>query len=148
MKKVITILMMLACVMMICFCSGMAMAEGADAAAPPALNGAQIVNAQMTYTEAEVPETPFTWAYLASIAGATAATLLIVEFMKFPLDRVWKIPTRALVYVIALVILLAATWFTGEMSWEKAALAALNAFIVAAAAMGAYEVTFRKTEAR
>ena len=37
---------------------------------------------------------PLTWTYLATIAGAAAFTLLVVQFLKAPLDKVWKIPTR------------------------------------------------------
>ena len=89
---------------------------------------------------------PFTWAYLASIAGATAATLLIVQFLKVPLDKVWKIPTRLFVYVIALLIMIIATVFTGGLTIETALLAVVNAFIVALTAYGSYEVTFAKLD--
>jgi len=44
-------------------------------------------------TVTEQPNTPYTWEYLATLAGATAATLLIVQFLKVPLDKVWKIPS-------------------------------------------------------
>lgn len=97
-----------------------------------------------------IPDTdatePFTWAYLASIAGATAATLLIVQFLKVPLDKVWKIPTRLFVYVIALLIMIIATVFTGGLTIETALLAVVNAFIVALTAYGSYEVTFAKLD--
>lgn len=88
--------------------------------------------------------TPFDWAYLATIAGATAATLLIVQFTKLPLDRVWHIPTRVLVYIIALVIIIVATYFTAGLNAESVLLAVVNAFIVAIGAYGAYEITFAK----
>ena len=96
--------------------------------------------------EGELPTEPFTWEYLATIAGATVATLLIVQLLKLPLDKVWKIPTRIVVYVIALIILLLATLFTGSLTVQSGVLTAVNAVIVALAAMGAYEVTFRKLE--
>ena len=96
--------------------------------------------------EGELPTEPFTWEYLATIAGAPLATLLIVQLLKLPLDKVWKIPTRIVVYVIALIILLLATLFTGSLTVESGVLTAVNAVIVALAAMGAYEVTFRKWE--
>ena len=96
--------------------------------------------------EGELPTEPFTWEYLATIAGATLATLLIVQLLKLPLDKVWKIPTRIVVYVIALIILLLATLFTGSLTVESGVLTAVNAVIVALAAMGAYEVTFWKWE--
>ena len=96
--------------------------------------------------EGELPTEPFTWEYLATIAGATVATLLIVQLLKLPLDKVWKIPTRIWAYVIALIILLLATQFTVGLTLNNARLTAINAVIVALAAMGAYEITFRKLE--
>ena len=96
--------------------------------------------------EGELPVDPFSWEQLATIAGATTATLLIVQLLKLPLDKVWKIPTRIVVYVIALVLMIVATAFTVGLTWSNAGLAAVNAVIVALAAMGAYEVTFHKLE--
>ena len=90
------------------------------------------------------PSSPYTWEYLATIAGATAFTLLVAQFLKFPLDKVWKIPTRILVYIIALIVMLVATAFTGGLTLSAAGLAVANAFVVAFAAYGAYEVTFAK----
>ena len=87
---------------------------------------------------------PFEWEYLASIAGTAAAVLLIVQFAKAPLDRIWKIPTRWVVYFLCLGIMLVATHFTSGLTLQTAILAALNAFISALAAYGAYEVTFAK----
>jgi len=89
-------------------------------------------------------EGPWTWAYLATIAGATAAVLLIVQFLKVPLDRVWKIPTRLFVYIVALVIMSVATAFTSGLDVNAFLLCLLNAFIVALAAYGSYEVSFGK----
>jgi len=89
---------------------------------------------------------PWTWAYLATIAGATAATLLIVQFTKVPLDRVWKIPTRLFVYLIALTIMVVATAFTSGITLNSFLLSVLNAFIVALAAYGSYEITFARAE--
>lgn len=94
------------------------------------------------------PIDPFDWSQLATIAGATLATLLIVQLLKLPLDKVWKIPTRIVVYVIALIIMVAATHFTVGLTWERVALAAVNAVIVALAAMGSYELTFAKLDAK
>ena len=96
--------------------------------------------------EGELPAEPFTWQYIATIAGATAATLLIVQLLKLPLDKVWKIPTRIVVYVIALIILMLATFFTDGITVQTGLLTAINAIIVALAAMGAYEMTFRRVD--
>ena len=95
---------------------------------------------------ADLPTEPFTWETLATLAGATLATLLIVQLLKLPLDRIWKVPTRLVTYVIALLLLLLATAFTSGLTLPSALLTAVNAVIVALAAMGAYEVTFRKME--
>ena len=96
--------------------------------------------------EGAIPSDPFTWAQLATVAGATAAVLLIVQLLKLPLDKVWKVPTRIVVYAISLIILLLATAFTEGLTLQTAILTAVNAVIVALAAMGSYEVTFRKLD--
>lgn len=82
---------------------------------------------------------PYTWATLATVAGATAATLLIVQYIKAPLDKMGHLPTRVLVYVIALLILLGAQAFTEGFTWSGLPLVLVNAFVVALAAMGSYE---------
>ena len=121
--------------MLICalFC-GMAMAEEV---AP--VTGEAVVTS-------DLPMDPFSWEQLATIAGATTATLLIVQLLKLPLDKVWKIPTRIVAYVIALIIMIVATCFTVGLTPSNAGLAAINAVIVALAAMGAYELTFRHVD--
>ena len=96
--------------------------------------------------EGELPTDPFSWAQLATIAGATLATLLIVQLLKLPIDRIWKIPTRIIVYIIALILLEAATYFTDGLTWSTGILTAINAIIVALAAMGAYEISCRKCD--
>lgn len=105
-----------------------------------------LLMATVAMAEGELPTEPFTWEYLATIAGATLATTMIVQLLKLPLDKVWKIPTRIVVYFIALVILLLATAFTIGLNLNNGLLTVFNAVIVALAAMGAYEVTFRKLE--
>jgi len=96
-------------------------------------------------TENEIGYT--SWGYLGTMGGAMAATLVIVQFLKVPLDSIRKIPTRFFVYFIALLILLFAEYITqGTILFERAGLIVLNAIIVTTAAMGAYEVTFRKLE--
>lgn len=94
----------------------------------------------------DLPTEPFTWEYLATIGGATLATMLIVQLLKLPLDKVWKIPTRIIVFVIAAIVLLLATHFTVGLTAQNALLTIINAVIVALAAMGGYELTFAKIE--
>ena len=107
------------------------------------LLSAAILLPVVSLAEGELPTDPFTWEQLATIAGATLATLLIVHLLKLPLDKVWKIPTRIWVYLIPLILLLLATGFTVALSWNSALLTAINAVIVSLAAMGD-EVIFRK----
>ena len=85
-----------------------------------------------------------TWEGLATMGTATAVVTLVVQYIKAPLDRVWKIPTRALVYVLSLALLLAATAFTTGLTWQSAGLCVVNALLVALASMGAYEATFNR----
>ena len=105
---------------------------------------AMLLTCTVALAEGELPTEPFSWEQLATIAGATLATLLVVQLLKLPLDKVWKIPTRIVAYIIALVIMILATHFTTGITWSSALLAAVNAVIVALAAMGSYEITFAK----
>ena len=97
---------------------------------------------------AEIPTNPVSWEQLATIGGASMATMLIVQLLKLPLDKVWKIPTRIIVFVIAFIVLILATYFTQGLTWNTALLTAINAVIVALTAMGGYELTFKKIEER
>ena len=59
-----------------------------------------------------------------------------------------EIPTRIIVFFIAFVVLILATYFTQGLSWNTALLTVINAVIVALTAMGGYELTFKKIEDR
>ena len=80
----------------------------------------------------------FTWTTLATYAGATLATSLITQLIK-GVGFIDKIPTRITSYAIALVVLLAATFFTGGLTLEAGALCVINAVVVSLAANGAYD---------
>ena len=95
-----------------------------------------------------VPAAGYDWTALASVAGATAFTLLVVQFIKAPLDKLWHIPTRVVVYVIAFATLLVAQVFTVGFTIDGLALTAVNAVIAGSAAMGAYELTFAKSDGK
>lgn len=105
---------------------------------------ALVLMCSVAMAEGELPTDPFSWEQLATIAGATLATLLVVQLLKLPIDKIWKIPTRIVAYVIALVVMFLATHFTVGITWSNGILAAVNAVIVALAAMGSYEITFAK----
>lgn len=84
----------------------------------------------------------FTWTTLATYAGATLATSLITQLIK-GLGFIDKIPTRITSYAIALVVLIAATFFTGGLTLEAGALCVINAVVVSLAANGAYDAVAR-----
>ena len=113
----------------------LALAEDAPAVDVPAVQPA-------------VPATGYDWTALAGVAGATAFTLLVVQFIKAPLDKIWHIPTRVIVYLIAFATLLIAQVFTVGFTIDGLALTAVNAVIAGSAAMGAYELTFAKTDGK
>ena len=98
--------------------------------------------------EPVTPGEPLTWAYLATIAGAAAATLLIVQFLKVPLDSFCHIPTRLFVYIVCLILMLLGTAFTIGLTVNNALLTAVNAFVAALTAYGGYEITFKKLDAK
>lgn len=102
------------------------------------------------WAEATQPGTDafFDWGYLATYSGAVAAVVFIVQFLKLPIDRIGHVPTRVLVYFVSLAVLLLARLFTEQAFTVKAvALTALNAMIVAFAAMGVYERAIAMPEA-
>ena len=113
---------------------------------PVAAIAEALVEVATEVVASEIPTSPMTWEQLATIAGAATATLLIVQLLKLPLDKVWKIPTRIIVFLIAAIVMLLATYFTQGLSWNTALLTVLNAVVAALTAMGAYELTFKKIE--
>jgi hypothetical protein len=115
------------------------LAQAGFATSEDAGDGGAIVAPQQT-------QAPYTWEQIATIPGAIAATLLIVQYLKLPLDRAWKIPTRWLVLVIAFGLLTLARGMTQGLQWIDLPLLVINAFVVALAAMGAYEVSFGRLE--
>ena len=113
---------------------------------PVAVMAEALVEVATEVVASEIPTEPVTWEQLATIGGAAMATLLIVQLLKLPLDKVWKIPTRIVVFFISFVVLILATYFTQGLTWNTALLTVINAVIVALTAMGAYELTFAKLE--
>ena len=113
---------------------------------PVAAMAEELAEVAVEVVASEIPTNPVSWDQLATIGGAAMATMLIVQLLKLPLDKVWKIPTRIIVFVIAFVVLILATYFTQGLSWNTALLTVINAVIVALTAMGGYELTFKKLE--
>ena len=134
MKKIFALILALVIILAI----GAAFAEG--------ISESPVADPVVADTVTVAEEKAYTWEYLATIAGATAATLLIVQFLKLPIDKVWKIPTRIIAYVIALIIVILAQYFTTGLDAQRALLCVINAFVVALAAFGAYDLTFAKSD--
>lgn len=88
------------------------------------------------------------WDTLGTFAGATAAVVLIVQFLKVPVEKLTKVSTRILVYVVSLILLLAAAFFTGKaFTIDSIALCVFNAFLVALSSMSLYEQAIAEPEA-
>ena len=87
----------------------------------------------------------FTWAGLATYAGATLATTFFTQLLK-GIGFIDKIPTRIFSYLIALIILVAATFFTGAFAVDSAVLCLVNAVVVSLAANGAFDAMSAKNE--
>lgn len=79
-----------------------------------------------------------TWEYLATYAGTILAVTLITQFIK-GVGFIDKIPTRFTSYVVAVVIMIAAMAFTGQLTWSSAALTLINGVVVSLAANGTYD---------
>lgn len=86
----------------------------------------------------------FTWSMLATYAGATLATNIITQLFKGT-GFIAKIPTRLFSYAVALIVLLAATLFSGSLDWSSGALCAVNAAVVSLASNGAYDAVKQKS---
>lgn len=86
----------------------------------------------------------FTWELLATFVGAATGTGIITQFVKdVPLLK--KLPTQFLSYLIALLILTAATAATGGAAdWTGWAIIPLNAVLVSFSANGAYDALAKK----
>lgn len=87
-----------------------------------------------------------TWGSAGTLGVATLFTLGAVQYLK-PIKQLQGIDTRIIAYIIAVLLLVCATAFTTPTNVGAYVLAVFNAVIVAIAAMGLYEVTFKKRDA-
>jgi hypothetical protein len=79
-----------------------------------------------------------TWEILATYAGAAAMMLVIVQITK-GLPGIVKLPTQLWSYIVALLILYPATYFTAGLTASSALLILFNAAIVSLASNGAFD---------
>lgn len=94
----------------------------------------------------DVPTDYLSWEFLGTMAGIVTVTTLLTQFLKLPLDKVWKIPTRYIVFVIALILLFAVEYVKGSLTIDRSIMILLNAVVVTMASLGTYETTIRKLE--
>ena len=83
-----------------------------------------------------------TWVNLATYGGALAMVLVLTQATK-ELPFVSKLPTQLWSYILSLVVLLAATYFTSTLTASSIGLAVFNAAIISMAANGGYEAISR-----
>lgn len=106
--------------------------------------------------DAIIPTDFLTWEYLGTMTGVVAVVVLIIQFTKAPLDIIVlkifgkeaRLPTRLVVWILSFIILIVAAYFTGKLTINYIVLSLCNAIIIAWTAMGAYEVTFAKIDAK
>ena len=86
-----------------------------------------------------------TWETLGTFAGCALATGVFTQFLKEPLGR---LPTQWLSYLIAVLLLFAATAATGGFSqpWMVWGMIPLNAVPVSLASNGAFDAVVRMTK--
>ena len=81
---------------------------------------------------------------IGTFAGMVVAINLIVQFLKPLLDKVKKIPTRYLVWAIAVIVSTAYQAITGTFTAAVIYLLLLNSILLTLTAMGSYEATIKK----
>ncbi len=78
------------------------------------------------------------WSMLATYAGALAMVLIVTQFTKgFRLIK--KLPTQLWSYIVSLIVLYPAYFFTRQLNISNAVLIVFNGVIVALAANGGFE---------
>lgn len=88
-------------------------------------------------------ELNYTWETLGTTAGCSAAVLLVTQYVKDYMPK-W-LPTRLLVLILSALFLTGAWLFgNGARAAADVPLILVNAFVVALAAMGAYETALKK----
>jgi len=83
---------------------------------------------------------------IGTFAGMVVAINLIVQFLKPLLDKVKKVPTRYLVWLIAIIVSTAYQAICGAFTASGIYLLILNSILLTLTAMGSYEATIKKLE--
>ncbi|WP_366924483.1 hypothetical protein MFMK1_001461 [Metallumcola ferriviriculae] len=81
----------------------------------------------------------FTYGILGTLAGAVTATVLVVEFLK-GMGPIRSVPTRWMALAVAYLIIISTSMATGQFNLRDLLLYFLNSLLVAASALGSWEV--------
>lgn len=142
MKKLV--LLILALTLIFCFVVAATSVAYADdgvsvIAADNATGSADVVATEPVEMEVETPQTEFfSWATLSTYAGAVLFATLVTQFVK-KISWLQRVPAQVICYVIAVLGLLAGTYFSGALNISTAALCLVNGLVVAVAANGTYD---------
>ncbi len=102
--------------------------------------------------ETQLPTDLLSWGDLGILGVAAGLTVYIVQLLKLPVDKVFgHVPTRIVVYTVALSILITAQIFVpglGGLTWDSGILCAFNAVLVALAAMATYTKLIKEAEGK
>ena len=81
------------------------------------------------------------WEGLATFGGASAVTVLFTQLLKGLFDKLpIHIPTRAVSYTVALLLLICTQIVSGANTFGQYALCVINAGIVSVSSNGAYDL--------
>jgi hypothetical protein len=83
-----------------------------------------------------------TWGALATYGGALAMVLILTQLTK-GLGYIKSIPTQLWSYILALLVLYPAIYFTGQLNANAAVLTLFNGAMVSLAANGGFEAIQR-----
>lgn len=81
-----------------------------------------------------------TWTTLATYGGALAMVMVLTQLTK---GLTKKIPTQLWSYILSILVLYPAMYFTGQLTADMAVLTLFNAAIISLAANGGYEAVHR-----
>ncbi len=80
----------------------------------------------------------FDYSMLLTYSGTTLAVTLVTQFLK-GMRAIDRLPTRAVSYITALVLMLCTRLVSGVLDWREYLLVPVNAVVVALAANGAHD---------
>jgi hypothetical protein len=93
---------------------------------------------KLLYKERQTMSDFLTWNAIYTVAGAAAVTAYAVQFLK-QFNFIKKLNSQGVAYVIALIVITAATYFTDNLTSSTAAMIPISALIVCFSSNGAYD---------